>query len=208
MAFKNSAGFAPILIILLAVALFGGAFAAKYYLSQPDINNKVQPLAVEGDTPQIEPAQTNQSLDKELVPTSTPTPLPTATPTPKPTLTPTPKPTVTPTPKVTTTTSTTSDSSTSSNQTLNLTAASNEAGKVSLSWTLSGDSLDGFKEVWADHANPTYPEDHWNYDSDKGLRSYTWNGLSSGQTLHFRVGVYKGGQGVVSYSNDVTVTVK
>lgn len=91
---------------------------------------------------------------------------------------------------------------------LNLTAGSNEPGKVSMSWTLNGDAANGFKEVWADHANPTYPEDHWNYDSDTNLRSYTFSGLPSGQTLHFRVGVYKSGQGVTTYSNDVTVTVK
>ncbi|MDD2823482.1 MAG: hypothetical protein PHQ59_05380 [Candidatus Daviesbacteria bacterium] len=91
---------------------------------------------------------------------------------------------------------------------LNLSASSNESGKVSMSWTLNGDPINGFKEVWSEHSNPTYPEDHWNYDSDTNLRSYTFSGLPSGQTLHFRVGIYKSGQGVTTYSNDVTVTVK
>ncbi|MFA5933549.1 MAG: fibronectin type III domain-containing protein [Microgenomates group bacterium] len=101
------------------------------------------------------------------------------------------------------------NSTTSNNSgTLSLTAASNESGKVSMNWTLNGDPINGFKEVWSEDANPTYPEDHWNYDSDTNLRNYTFSGLSSGQTLHFRVGVYKSGQGVTTYSNDVTVTVK
>ncbi|MCL5784495.1 MAG: hypothetical protein M1142_04050 [Patescibacteria group bacterium] len=189
---KKSLGFAPIIVvILLSLVLFGGAFVAKYYFPQPSINNQVQPLATEGEVvPTTKPIQTNQNLDKELVPTPTPTPLPTATPTP------------TPKPAAETSTTDTSDSK------LSLTAVSTEPGKVSMTWTLDGSAVDGFKEVWADHTNPTYPEDHWNYDADTSLRSYTWSNLSSGQTLHFQVGVYKSGQGVVAYSNDVTVTVK
>ncbi len=99
-------------------------------------------------------------------------------------------------------------SSGSSNTSLSLSATSDEPGKVKLNWTLNGEPINGFKEVWADHENPTYPEDHWNYNDSNNLRSYTWNELPSGQTLHFRVGVYKSGQGVTTYSNDVTVTVK
>lgn len=105
-------------------------------------------------------------------------------------------------------TGSTSNTTSNNSGTLSLTASSNESGKVSMSWTLNGDPINGFKEVWSTDANPTYPEDHWNYDSDTGLRTYTFSGLPSGQTLHFRVGIYKSGQGVTTYSNDVTVTVK
>jgi len=105
-------------------------------------------------------------------------------------------------------TGSTSNTTSNNSGTLNLTAASNESGKVSMNWTLNGDPINGFKVVWADHANPTYPEDHWDYRDNTSLRNYTWEGLPSGQTLHFRVGIYKGGQGVTTYSNDVTVTVK
>lgn len=105
-------------------------------------------------------------------------------------------------------TGSTASTSNNSNQTLNLTASSNETGKVTMNWTLNGDGANGFKEVWSTDANPTYPEDHWHYDSSTGLRTFDFSELPSGQTLHFRVGIYGFDGKVSTYSNDVTVTVK
>lgn len=81
--------------------------------------------------------------------------------------------------------------------------------KAKLSWSISGGSAPkGFKVVKSKNKNPEYPTrsgDEYQYFSDSGTRSYTWQGFSSGKTYHFRVCVYKGGS-CGKYSNDVEVS--
>jgi hypothetical protein len=122
--------------------------------------------------------------------------------------TPTPKPSPVPTPKVVEKVKTTHTDTEDHGGTVSLSAVSNETGKVSLSWTVNGDAKSGFKAIWSENENPVYPGDHAEYQNPD-TRSYTFKDLPSGKTLHFRVGIYTGGDPKISsYSNDVTVTVK
>lgn len=93
---------------------------------------------------------------------------------------------------------------------LTLTAVSQEPGQVRLNWTTKGISAPiGFKTAYSQNPNPTYPQDTWHYLSSPDAREDTFTKLPSGQTLHFRVGVYVGGEkGAYPYSNDIAITVK
>ncbi|MBN2101014.1 hypothetical protein JW710_03965 [Candidatus Dojkabacteria bacterium] len=77
-------------------------------------------------------------------------------------------------------------------------------GYAKVSWSVSGDcgEYSGFKVVWSQSPNPTYPGDSAAY-VDKNTSVHTISGLTSG-TWYIRVGTYNGG--VTHYSNQVTVT--
>ncbi|MCX6739641.1 MAG: hypothetical protein NTZ49_00230 [Candidatus Parcubacteria bacterium] len=77
---------------------------------------------------------------------------------------------------------------------------------VSLNWTASFTSGQGFKIVKAEHINPIYPGDDYHYLSSSAAKSDVWQGLSAG-TYHFRVCEYLGGACGV-YSNDLVLTVQ
>jgi hypothetical protein len=91
---------------------------------------------------------------------------------------------------------------------VSLTGKSENAGKVTLSWTVNGEVPNGFKTCWADHENPSYPDDQCQW-IDSETKQYTWE-VDSGKTYHFRVGIYIGSDDVKvsSYSNDIAVTSK
>lgn len=95
---------------------------------------------------------------------------------------------------------------------ISLQAVSNEAGKVHLSWTISGgEATYGFKLTRSLNSNPEYPPregDTWFYYDDETARSYDWDGFSSGSTYHIRVGIYDGQGKVIRYSADIPVVVK
>ena len=106
-----------------------------------------------------------------------------------------PTPTPTPKPKVETTG-------------ISLSVVSNEPGQAKLSWSSSLEASSGWKAVWSEHDNPTYPQDSYHFLSDPNTRSETFTDLPSGKTLHFRVGIWHGGDQAYPYSNDVSVTIK
>jgi hypothetical protein len=82
------------------------------------------------------------------------------------------------------------------------------AGKISLKWVLTNlDAPNGFKVVKADHVNPVYPGDDFQYLDNSGTRSYTWTGVSGG-TYHVRVCIYNGNGACLRYTGDKTVTVQ
>jgi hypothetical protein len=87
--------------------------------------------------------------------------------------------------------------------TLTVTGAANSA---ILNWQPNFTSSQGFKLVKAEHSNPIYPGDDYQYLTDPSARDYTWTGLTAGQTMHFRVCEYLGGKCGV-YSNDVSVKI-
>jgi hypothetical protein len=200
---SHSAGFISLpvmgiilLVVVLAVAAgWGFGFAAGIQDAlQGNKATIISPSTTSSSSAQLQEsspaAQTNISL--ETVKKATPTPSPT------------PKPT----PKVVEKTKVTTSDSQENNGTVSLSAVSNETGKVSLSWTVTGEAKGGFKAIWAENENPVYPGDHAEYQNPDA-RSYTFKDLPSGKTLHFRVGIYTGGDPKISsYSNDVTVTVK
>jgi hypothetical protein len=76
------------------------------------------------------------------------------------------------------------------------------------SWTVDGTSPQGFKLVYSENTNPTYPTrdgDTYLYFSDSSTRSASISDLASGHTYYVRVCEYLGGTCGV-YSNQVTVT--
>jgi len=92
--------------------------------------------------------------------------------------------------------------------TIILTATGKEEGKVYLSWNISGSTSYGFKILKSESANPQYPPregDHFKYVS-QNTYSLTWPDLKTEKTYHFRVGIYNGSGGIVSYSNNVSVS--
>jgi len=79
--------------------------------------------------------------------------------------------------------------------------------KANLSWSVNGNSPEGFKVVWSTNSGPTYPTregDSFHYKSDPGTRSDTVGNLSAGHTYHFRVCEYLGGK-CGAYSNEVSL---
>ncbi|NPV59099.1 MAG: hypothetical protein HPY75_05485 [Actinobacteria bacterium] len=82
-----------------------------------------------------------------------------------------------------------------------------EAGKVRLSWSVSGaGSYDGFKVCRSEtNTNPSYPGDTCTF-VDAGSRSYADTSVSPGHTYYYRVGIYKGGS-ILVYSNAVKAVV-
>lgn len=95
---------------------------------------------------------------------------------------------------------------------ISLQAVSNEPGKVRLTWSISGgEATYGFKLSRSLNPNPEYPPregDAWIYLDDENVRSYDWDGFTSGSTYHIRVGIYDGQGKVVRYSSDISVIVK
>lgn len=80
--------------------------------------------------------------------------------------------------------------------------------KVKVTWNVDGYSKNGFKVVWSENSNPTYPcreNDEYHYLSDPNTRE-DYVSLSSGKTYHFRVCEYLGGKCGV-YSSDVSVSL-
>jgi hypothetical protein len=79
-------------------------------------------------------------------------------------------------------------------------------GRVKLAWNIKGlEASKGFKVVWSQLANPTYPGNEYHYLSDASARRDVIETLSNG-TYHFRVCEYLGGSCGV-YSNDIKLTV-
>lgn len=201
-----------LLMILLALGLVVTSVSATLYLvyNQPGIMPQVTTKTLEtrlGESSkedQKETAPWNQALEKEVVPTSTP--LPTPTPSPQPTLT--PKPSPTPKPAEAVKTEVEKDLTITATA-LSLTAEGTEGG-VRLNWSVTGNSPKGFKVIKSTLAHPEYPTrsgDTAQYLPSPDIRTYTWSGLTSGTTYHFRVGVYNG-SGISLYSNDVEVAAK
>jgi hypothetical protein len=90
---------------------------------------------------------------------------------------------------------------------ITLSAQKAESNKVSLSWTVDGNSPLGFKVVWSKNAGPVYPNrdgDQYHYYSESGKSSDEVGGLDGGSTYYFRVCEYLGGKCGL-YSNEVSV---
>ncbi|MFH0936986.1 MAG: hypothetical protein V1808_01690 [Candidatus Daviesbacteria bacterium] len=196
---NSSHGFAAIAAIIGIVLALGVGLGTGYWISnQHPFSEVTSPPERLANQVEEESTKSGDNLDlKEQIQKATP--IPTSTPIPTPTSTPTPKPTaIPPTPKV----------SSETNKTLTLSAVSQEPGKVKLNWNFEGTLGSGFKTAYSKDPNPTYPEDTWHY-LDNSKREDVFEGLSSGEKYHFRVGIYVGGENPVSlYSNDIEVTVK
>lgn len=93
-------------------------------------------------------------------------------------------------------------------QTTNVSSiALSSAGEASVSWSVNGESENGFKIVWSKSANPTYPlrsGDKYIYLSDKNARSTTLNPFDGKGTYYVRVCEYLGGK-CGKYSNQIKV---
>jgi hypothetical protein len=80
-------------------------------------------------------------------------------------------------------------------------------GKISLSWSVSGEgTYSGFKVCRSEtNTSPSYPGDTCTL-VDASARSFADTAVTSGHTYYYRVGIYKDGT-IVKYSNAVKVTV-
>ena len=84
--------------------------------------------------------------------------------------------------------------------------ASQAAGKVNLSWDVSGDVLyDGFKVCRSEtNPEPAYPAEWVAYIT--GATAYSDADVKVGTTYYYRVGIYRNGS-IFKYSNAVTIAV-
>jgi|GEM_PF-2718045 len=86
-------------------------------------------------------------------------------------------------------------------------------GKVKLFWdsysalqTSTSSNIDGYKIVRSQTStSPVYPDDWWVYVTGQDTTSYYDTSTSAGQTYYYRVGAYKSGQGVIEYTNHITI---
>ncbi len=81
------------------------------------------------------------------------------------------------------------------------------SGKISLSWSVSGEgTYSGFKVCRSEtNTSPSYPGDTCTL-VDASARSFADTAVTSGHTYYYRVGIYKDGT-IIKYSNAVKVTV-
>ncbi|HOZ81047.1 MAG TPA: hypothetical protein PK370_02380, partial [Candidatus Woesebacteria bacterium] len=85
-------------------------------------------------------------------------------------------------------------------------SGSKDGSSAKLHWNVEGNSSKGFKVVWSQNDNPTYPcreGDSYDYLSESGVRDWT-RGMEGGKTIKFRVCEYLGGKCGV-YSNQVVI---
>jgi len=84
---------------------------------------------------------------------------------------------------------------------------SSNDGNIYVKWVMTGfEAPDGFKIVKAEHTNPVYPGDDFQYLSDGGVREYNWTGVTAG-TYYIRVCIYNGSI-CTRYTANKTVTVQ
>ena len=86
-------------------------------------------------------------------------------------------------------------------------SATAQSGKISLSWSVSGEgTYSGFKVCRSEtNTSPSYPGDTCTL-VDASARSFVDTSVTSGHTYYYRVGIYKDGT-IVKYSNAVKVVV-
>lgn len=88
-------------------------------------------------------------------------------------------------------------------------------GKVKLFWdeysslqTSTSSDIDGYKIVRSTTStSPVYPDDWWVYVTGQDTTSYYDTSTSAGNTYYYRVGAYKSGEGVIKYTNHITVEI-
>ena len=86
-------------------------------------------------------------------------------------------------------------------------SAKADGTSVKLVWAaVNAGAASGYKLVVSDQANPTYPEDDYQYVSDPKSVGFSWTGFEPGDVLHFRVCAYADGV-CKMYSNDMPVTI-
>ncbi|OGG00599.1 hypothetical protein A2Y99_01830 [Candidatus Gottesmanbacteria bacterium RBG_13_37_7] len=82
--------------------------------------------------------------------------------------------------------------------------------KVNLGWTLTGTAPYGYKLLHSAKPEPVFPlreGDQMQYFSSSETKSYSWEDLAKGMTHHFRIGIYDGIGNIISYSNNVSITI-
>lgn len=80
-----------------------------------------------------------------------------------------------------------------------------ESGAVYLNWNVKGfEPKDGFKVVYSDSVNASYPGDSAEY-VDSSKRAHTITNLNADTTYYFRVCAYLGGGACGTYSNEVVL---
>lgn len=85
--------------------------------------------------------------------------------------------------------------------------SSPENGAIYVSWAISGYGAGyGFKVVAADHADPVYPGDSYQYLSSPDAREVYWTGVEPG-TYYVRVCIYNGNGACLLYTDNQTVVV-
>ncbi len=89
-----------------------------------------------------------------------------------------------------------------------LTGSSNEQGKVTLQWYISGLTIpEGVKVLKNDKPSLSFPANAYAYISEQNTNSQTVHNLQSGSTYYFRVCRYVNGL-CDFYSNEIAVTVR
>lgn len=85
-----------------------------------------------------------------------------------------------------------------------------ENGYIRLTWTIEGESPNGFKIAKSTtHQNPTYPVmngDTYKYLTESYAREMNDENVAASKTYYYRVCQYNGSGGCITYSNSVSVT--